>query len=338
MNKVFNIFIIAALFSLLSCNREVIPQQDATPIQFGQVETRAGLPEVQANGFSVWASVSSKDAANTVQYEPLLENEKVYFKNGEWTYENTEYWIPNSHFYFLATYPNNILLSLDRVENQGKLYSIYSTEVTANGKDTPEDILVATNVTDTSIEGYDETVKLQFFHLLSKVNVKIRQNFDIDPDFNYYVTKITITGVKGNGVYQVMPYVNTFISNWDFNNATNIILEKDFSANPVLLRDEGAADPKVTLTVWDDGLMLIPQEFPGGNIAVRVDYLYDVNLDDDDKGEPKFVEGFIPAGEWESGKSVNYTLAIANSSFITFEQPRIDPWGAPQTGGTIIIQ
>ena len=69
-----------------------------------------------------------------------------------------------------------------------------------------------------------------------------------------------------------------------------------------------------------------------------VDYFYDVNLDDDDMGQPKFVEGFVPAGKLESGKSVNYTLAIANSSFITFEQPTIDPWGAPQTGGTIIIK
>lgn len=333
-----------AAAALLGCAKEPIP---ATPseqpgaIAFDNVTTRAGKTDLEADGFGVWACVSSKDDAHSVQYEPLLGSadgaEKVTWTGSEWTYVNTEYWITNSYFYFFAAYPEN-LFTQSRVEIQNNNFTAYTADITANGGADTQDILVATAVTDTTVEGYDETVQLQFGHLLSKVNVKVRQNFDADPDFNYYVTKVTITGVKGNGTFAVLPYVDNFMSAWNFENAETITLEKDFSSDPVLLRNIGAADPTVTLTVWDDGLMLIPQELPGGNIAVRVDYLYDVNLEDDDMGTPKFVEGFVPAGAWESGKSVSYTLAIANSSFITFEQPTIDPWGAPQTGGTIIIQ
>ena len=337
------ILTIFAAATLLGCNQETITEVPDSPgaISFSNVSTRAGLSDLQANGFGVWATVSSIGSTD-VSYQPILKKEHVYIPDGgtEWTYDNTQMWIPNSIFHFFAAYPHNIGIEQHTMTQNGVNYTAYTLDFTADGSADTEDILVATNVTHTTAESCDpdNVVSLPFSHLLSKVNVKLRQNFDIDPDFNYYVTKITISGIKGNGTYIVMPYNDSWFSYWDFNNATNIVLEKDFSANPVLLRNKGAADPVVILQVWDESLMLIPQEFVGGNILVRVDYLYDVNLEDEDKGEPKFVEGFVPAGKIEPGKSVNYTLAIANSSFITFEQPTIDPWGAPQTGGTIIIQ
>lgn len=330
------------MVALASCTTtEIIDggSSNDNAIKFGNVATRAGLSDLRNDGFGVWATVSSI-GSTAVSYQPILEEEHVYLKDGNWTYDNEQMWTSNSIFHFFAAYPHNIGFEQHTMTQNGVNYTAYTLDFTADGSADTNDILVATHVTDTTDEFFspDAPVKMSFGHLLSMVNVKLRQNFDVDPDFNYYVTKITISGIKGNGTYMVMPYNDSWFSYWDFNNATNIVLEKDFSDNPVLLRNEGAADPVVILQVWDESLMLIPQDFVGGNILVRVDYLYDVNLEDEDKGEPKFVEGFVPAGKIEPGKSVNYTLAIANSSFITFEQPTIDPWGAPQTGGTIIIQ
>lgn len=334
-----------AAVALIGCNREDVPVslQEQHAISFGTVDTRAGLSDLQRDGFGVWATVSSIESTD-VSYQPLFEKEeRVYIPTGDtkWTYDNEQLWISNSIFHFFAAYPYEIgFEQISQKADNGINYTAYTLDVTANGSPDTQDILVAKHITNTSDETFNpaNVVPLTFEHLLSRVNVKIRQNFDVDPDFNYYVTKISISKIKGNGTYLTMPYNDSWISYWDFTKAGEIVLEKDFSKNPVLLRNEGAANPVVILQVWDEGLMLIPQEFVGGNILVRVDYLYDVNLEDDDKGEPKFVEGYVPAGKLESGKSVNYTLAIANSSFITFDQPTIDPWGAPQTGGTIIIQ
>lgn len=346
MRREFTLTLVAlALLALTACSveTEVTPPNPSQgdEISFGSVSTRVDSAS-EINEFSVWATVSSI-GSNAVSYQPLLTNERVYRNpagSNKWVYDNVENWISNSIFHFFAAYPYNIGVEQHSAIQNGLNYSVYTLEVTADGSANTEDILVATSVVNTNDQSFNSNnpVDLSFGHLLSRVNVKIRQNFDVDPDFNYYVTKITISGIKGKGSYMTMPYNNSWYTYWDFEDAPNIILEKDFSDNPVLLRNEGAADPIVILTVWDDGLMLIPQEFAGGNIAVRVDYLYDVDLNDDDMGEAKFVEGFVPAGKWESGKSINYTLSIANSSFITFEQPTIDPWGAPQTGGTIIIQ
>lgn len=332
-----------AAVALVGCNREEAPvsPQAQHAIGFGSVDTRAGLSDLQANGFDVWATVSSIGSTD-VSYQPILTEELVtYVSESEgWTYANEQMWIPNSIFHFFAAYPHDIGFEQVRFDIEGQYRTAFYKEISADGSTEPEDILVATHVTNTSDGAFDpdEVVDLSFGHLLSKVNIKIRQNFDIDPDFNYYVKKVTLSGFKGNGTYMLMPYNDSWFPYWNFEEAAEVSIVKDFSSRPVLLRKVGAADPVVILTVWDESLMLLPQEFENGNILVRVDYFYDVNLDDEDMGQEKFVEGYIPAGAWESGKSVNYTLAIANSSYITFEQPTIDPWGSPQTGGTIIIQ
>lgn len=330
-----------AAVALLGCNREVVPvsPQEQNTISFGTVDTRAGLSDLQRDGFGVWACVSSKDAAQSVQYEPLLENERVYFKNGEWTYDDTKFWIPNSMFYFFAAYPQGVFEQSQFVDESGKNYTLYTANITADGIADTQDILVATHVTDTTAESFDpdNVVPLSFNHLLSKVNVKISQNFDIDPDFNYYVTKVTITGVIGSATYGFLPISDRFMQAFDNENATTVTLEKEYDT-PVILRNVGNANPRVELSVWGDGLMLLPQTIAANGVAIRVDYLYDVNLDDEEYGTAKFVEGFIPATTWESGKSICYSLAISSQSNIVFSQPTIEPWGAPQTGGTIIIK
>ena len=197
---------------------------------------------------------------------------------------------------------------------------------------------MATNVTNTTVEGYATTVPLTFGHLLSKFNVKIRQDFDADPDFNYYVTKVTVTGVKGNGACVYLPYGQQIGLWWDYENSTQIILEKEYS-EPRILRNAGAADPTITLSVWGSGLMLIPQEIAANAVEVVVDYIYDTNVDTDyTDGVAKQAKAVIPVSQWESGKSYSYSMALSNVTLISIDKPTIEPWGAPQTGGTIIIK
>lgn len=312
-------------------------------IAFGRVETRAVDSADDIKEFGVWATVSSIGSTD-VSYQPLLTNERVYRtpegSEDPWTYDNTQNWISNSFFHFFAAYPYNVGFQELRQELNGTYYTGYWLEVTADGSADTEDILVATNVTNTNVEGYATTVPLTFSHLLTKINLTVSQNTDIDDEFEYYVTKITITGLKSNGTYAVMPLNDDFYRSWDMENSTPMTLTKNYESAPVCLREDYANGRKSKpLKVWgEDGIMLIPHEIAQNGVMIRVDYLYDVNPDDTDLGQAKFVEGYIPAIEWQSNTSINYNIAIANSSFISFEQPTIEPWGAPQTGGTIIIK
>lgn len=311
-------------------------------IKFGRVSTRVDSAS-EIEEFSVWATVSSIGSTD-VSYQPLLTNERVYRtpagSEDPWTYDNTQRWISNSIFHFFAAYPYNVGFQQLRQELNGTYYTGYWLEVTADGSADTEDILVATNVTNTNVEGYTTTVPLIFSHLLTKINLTVSQNTDIDDEFEYYVTKITITGLNSNGTYAVMPFNEDFYRSWNMENSTPMTLTKNYESAPVCLREDfGSGRKSKPLKVWgEDGIMLIPHEIAQNGVMIRVDYLYDVNPDDTDLGQAKFVEGYIPAITWQSNTAINYNIAIANSSFISFEQPTIEPWGAPQTGGTIIIK
>lgn len=313
-------------------------------IAFGRVETRAVNSAADIDEFSVWATVSSIGSTD-VSYQPLLTNERVYRtpagSEDPWTYDHTQNWISNSIFHFFAAYPYNVGFEQLRQEGyDGVMHTGYWLEVTADGSADTEDILVATNVTNTNVENYATTVPLTFSHLLTKINLTVSQNTDIDSEFEYYVTKITITGLNSNAVYNVLPINETFYSGWDMENSTPMTLTKNYESAPVCLREpDGDGRKSKPLKVWgEDSIMLIPHEIAQNGVMIRVDYLYDVNPDDTDLGQAKFVEGYIPAITWQSNTAINYNIAIANSSFISFEQPTIEPWGAPQTGGTIIIK
>lgn len=351
MKKEFKLTLVAlALTALCGCSFESdvntpdLPQGEA--ISFGNVSTRAVDEASDIEEFSVWATVSSV-GSNAVSYLPLLGDEtggeRVYRNpagSNTWAYDNVQYWLPNSIFHFFAAYPHGIGFNMARAEMNGTYYTAYSLEVTADGSADTEDILIAENITNTNVEGYNRVVPLSFSHLLTKINLTISQNTDIDSEFEYYVTKVTITGLNGNGVYNVLPINEMFYKGWDMENSTPITLGKNYESDPVCLREpDGDGRESKPLKVWgDDGVMLIPHEIAQNGVQIRVDYLYDVNPDDDDLGSPRFVEGYIPAITWQSNTSINYNIAIANSSFISFSQPTIVPWGSPQTGGTIIIK
>ena len=339
-----------AALALLGCDKEHTPSAPTDPgvIGFGNVTTRAVDSADDINEFPVWACMADPSAD---YYAPILTNERVYKgDDGQWTYDNTRLWIDNSHFFFLGVFSdaeNYPRFVENKVTIQNRERIIYTLDVvTSEAADL--DILTAFNYTNTSGE-YNKTVSMQFSHLLTKVNLKIRQDFDKDPDFDYYITKVTITGIKNSGLYGIMPDSNTspyYLNAWNFENATSINYSKVFD-NPKILRNIGTADPTIVLNVWgEDGLLLIPQPIVANGVKVRVDYLYDITPGDGDPGTTShYVEGFLPADPnpeesilWQSGKSINYNLKIAEQNDITFAQPTIEPWGAPQTGGTIIIK
>ncbi len=357
-----------AAVALVGCNREDVPvsPQEQHAISFDNVSTRAGLSDLQANGFGVWATVSSIGSTD-VSYQPLFEEEeRVYIPDGgtDWTYDNEQLWISNSIFHFFAAYPYNIGFEQVRFEYGGKYLTACYKEMSADGATEPVDILVATYETDTTDENFDpnNAVPLLFKHLHTKVNFKIRQNFDADPSFNYYVTKVTLRAPKtvipgepepadegaiySKGICMYMPYSQPENQiSWAYVDMLNpqeeypkVVISKEYS-EPRILRNIGVEDPTVTLSVWGDGIMLIPQEIAANSLEVVVDYIYDVSVDTDYKdGTPKQAKAVISNIKWESNKSICYNLAISNTTSLTFDKPTIEPWGSPQTGGTIIIK
>ncbi len=310
-----------AAAALLGCAKEPIP---ATPseqpgvIAFDNVTTRAGLADLQADGFGVWAVFVNEAQPNGYW---LLDNEKVYLKDGNWTYDNTQRWVSNSTFGFFACYPQDAGFVKD--EANIAVSMTYETPDAAN-----EDILVATTFVDTS-DAYNVTVPLTFKHLFSKVNIRVKQNKGTNERDNFIIDKITLRNVKSKGTCKAFQDIDVV---WEYDNATKTFTKE--------LEGDNIIDFETGIMLSDDGLLLLPQTIAANSIELEVAFRVGLEGNTDiSTFESKTYKAFLPnTVNWESGKSYTYTAQVSTYNPIVFLPPMVESWGGSQSGGTIIIK
>ena len=311
-----------AAAALLGCAKEPIP---ATPseqpgaIAFDNVTTRADKTDLQTDGFGVWA-VFVNDAQPTGYW--LLDNELVYMKDGDWTYDNTQLWVNNSRFGFFACYPQDAGFVKD--EKNISVTMTYETPDAAN-----EDILVATTFVDTRTAGYNETVPLTFKHLFSKVNIRVKQNKGTNERDNFIIDKITLRNVKSKGTCKALQDIDVV---WEYDNATKTFTKE--------IEGDNIIDFETGIMLSDDGLLLLPQAIAANSIELEV--AFRVGLEGNTEistFESKTYKAFLPNKvNWEAGKSYTYTAQVSTYNPIEFLPPMVESWGGSQSGGTIIIK
>ena len=315
-----------AAVALVGCNRENTPitPQEQHSISFGTVDTRAGLSDLQANGFGVWAVFVNE--AQPAGYW-LLDNEKVYLKDGDWTYDNTQLWVNNSIFEFFACYPQdvNFIESTDFIQTfEIPILKLeYETPDAAN-----EDILVATTFVDTST-AYDETVPLTFKHLFSKVNIRVKQNKGTNERDNFIIDKITLRNVMTKGTCKAL---KDFDVVWE-----NVSSTKTFTKD---IEGDNIIDFETGIMLSDEGLMLLPQTIAANSIELEVAFRVGLEGNTDiSTFESKTYKAYLPnTVNWESGKSYTYTAQVSTYNPIVFLARMVESWGGSQSGGTIIIK
>lgn len=349
--RINSLLLIASIFAAFSCSKNedvpVLPE-GGEEITFSNVATKAvnGIEDIEQIG--VWAAMT-KDG-ETSDYISILDNERVYptdEAHTNWVYDNTRYWFENYHFYFIASYPYNQngsgIGSFQKFEVvQNNITRIgYSLDVDTYNEGTSThtgvDLLAAATYVNTSSE-WSRTVTLNMRHLLTKVNLKISQDTREevgDPNNDYYITKVALSGISTNGEYLVITDENQIAQEWSLESANNYSFDKTYDGSQTLRSQN-------EISVWEDngegGLLLIPQSIPIDKVKIRVEYLYQLAQSTEKK--PGFVEAYLPASDdlWQSGKRITYRLAIAKPTNIRFLAPTVESWGAPQTGGTIIIK
>lgn len=310
-----------AAVALVGCNREntpITPREQHT-ISFGTVDTRAGLSDLQRDGFGVWAVYVNE--AQPAGYW-LLDNAKVYLKDGFWTYDNTQLWVNNSVFGFFACYPQYAGFVKD--EDNISVSMTYETPDAAN-----EDILVATTFVDTRTAGYSETVPLTFKHLFSKVNIRVKQNKGTNERDNFIIDKITLRNVKTKGTCKAFQDVDVV---WEEMSSTKTYTKE--------IEGDNIIDFETGIMLSDEGLMLLPQAIAANSIELEVAFRVGLEGNTDiSTFESKTYKAFLPnTVNWESGKSYTYTAQVSTYNPIVFLPPMVESWGGSQSGGTIIIK
>jgi hypothetical protein len=252
----------------------------------------------------------------------LLDNEYVYLKDGNWTYDNTQLWISNSLFGFFACYPQDAGFVKDT-----ESVSVSLTYETPDAAD--EDILVATTFVDTSVEGYDVTVPLTFKHLFSKVNIRVKQNKGTNERDNFIIDKITLRNVRSKGTCKALQGLDVI---WEYDTTTKTFT-KDIEGDNII-------DFETGIMLSDDGLLLLPQNIAANSIELEVAFRVGLEGNTDiSTFESKTYKAFLPnTVNWEPGKSYTYTAQVSTYNPIVFMPPMVESWGGSQSGGTIIIK
>ena len=332
-----------AALALLGCDKEPTPSAptDLGVISFDKVSTRTTLKDIQndENGFAVWGV--HFNTAQPLGYL-LFDNVSVTYNGTDWVYSPIQRWLPDTTFNFMATYPADAGFKSAVYEDEynGEAYKLnyvvlddYSTADQSN----IIDLLGATAVVDTSVEGYPRTVPLTFNHLLCRINVCIMQDGDQNREDNFIIDKVTLSGVKTTGDYIFFP-VGSIEQYWqpDENKTTDFSREFTDNANITLSGKRYLSD---------DALYMIPQAIGNERIKLTINFRFgaegttDINL-----YESKVLEAYLPADVegkeplWQSGKSITYNVKVSTYNPITFLAPTVSSWGNLQSGGTIIIK
>ena len=339
-NLKYFIALVAVISMFCSCNKSSLDTPQAeTPsaIKFANVSTKAAvndLGDLQDNGFGVWAFISNSSVTNSLH----MNNTHVKYIEDEasWEYSPPKYWLPETVFNFIATYP---------YDSEGIYYTFDSNNPTVKltVAETPsqEDFLIATNTIDTYDEGFDATkaVNLEFQHMLTSVEFNIWMDGGKHQNDQMRIRQVTLSNIRKSGTYSsnagIWTPENTKVS-LEYNNTS----ETDYIGAVIVNADgslkEGVDDPSNPF----GEMMLIPQTMDASNkVSLKIHYQLKMH-DGEDKWEDVEMEAELPYGTWEPNRRYTYNVVLSSVKDITFYyiQTKISPWGAPQVGGTIIIK
>ena len=88
-----------------------------------------------------------------------------------------------------------------------------------------------------------------------------------------------------------------------------------------------------------DDMMLLPQTLDADN-SVSLKIVYELKRQNAADWEEAELETVLPSITWNAGQRYTYNVVLSSVTDITvyYIQTKVDPWGTPQVGGTVIIK
>lgn len=334
MKRILTILTVA--LAVASCdNDEHVEPTQGPAIAFGEVGTRVAITDENVDEvvteFGVWSEINTGDegTAEADVYIDLLSNERVYKSGGNWTYDNTRYWVYDRTFHFFATWPYTTS-GVEKVTLTGG-YSGYKVPFTMNDA-ADQELLIAHKTERPETGGtFPTQVDIDFEHALTSVTFKIKQDFGKNQNDNFRVMSASLTGIKKSGTFYTSRFAD-YTDNWVTGSET-ISFSYDGGENPTQIRD---LTDQALLPFGE--LLVVPQKVASSSVALTVDYQFQVSGGtewDDKQGEI-----FLPSGNWPIGSKVVYTVSLHEDNSISIKgvDVTISSWGGSNPGGTIIIK
>ena len=306
---------VLAIAGLVACTQETtLVQKGNAPMEFGAAfvenATRANAavdPSTTTEsitGFDVWGFMDQPSGK-------VFEGEDVTGEKGNFTYVNTQYWLPGHDYYFAALAPMN---SANWKLNTEAANTFGAGIVDFHNVDGTEDLLYAAEMVSTKGLPVGETpgvVELQFSHLLSKVKFSFTNGFDNE---NAYIDVKEVT-------MEVPAFasINLAQADWWSTNQWALVKDQyttlqfgDACAKTAMGVKQETANERLTIPAGAD------QEY---KVTFKVQlYFGDVAA----FAEVQTLESVVKGVALEMGKAYNFTAEI-NSSNISEDGKELLP-------------
>lgn len=246
MKKLF--VAVLAIAGLVACNtEETVRVQGPAPIAFDGsfVETRANEavdPSITTDnitGFDVWGFMD--EAAGQI-----FDREEVTGTKGNFTYANTQYWVPGHDYYFAAVAPaKSANVTVTAPVNADDAYYGLGTIAFKLDKGAEDLLYSAVGPIAAPEAGATEVapVKFEFNHMLSKVKFTFTNGFDND------LATIDVTNVRmvvpSEGSINVAQQDWWSTNQWVLGTATKEIAFGDACTGLAVTESQEAADERI---------------------------------------------------------------------------------------------
>lgn len=316
-----------AALALLGCNNEPTPSAPThlETIGFGTVDTRATLTDLQRDGFGVWAFINNATVTNYT----LMNNQYVKYEGDKWVYSPLQYWLDNTEFSFIAVYPRGAYSYNE--ENK-------AIELSVSNTPSDTDYLMATNTTDTSVEGYSKTVDLQFKHMLTSVGLNIWRDGGKHQNDQMRIKEVTLGNIRKSGAYSTATGAWTYTTDKLTKEYTNSNLSDTDNIGAATMENGSLTTGGIAANPFGE-MMLLPQTLDADN-SVSLKIVYELKRQGAVDWEEAELETSLPSITWKAGQRYTYNVVLSSVTDITvyYIQTKVDPWGTPQVGGTVIIK
>lgn len=305
--KIWGCILGAVMFAsaLQSCQTQVeIPDGAVYPILFGSTETRAvaDLDDLKTNGFKVYAYFKgTQEGYGSGEFE-----KDVRFEDSYWKYDNLEYWIPNTTYYFKAFYPNPTDMTACKLfsftNGAEQSYTVSGFDISKQ-----EDFMVATDtrsVNEKTEPDGGSVVDLKFVHQLALVEIKIKS-----------AISVTINNITLNNIATGYQCIDGVWSQGDDGNKTDFV----YASNTKLTPGADYAD------VTGGGILVIPSMTDSETFTIEA-------------SNKTYSEISLPADtNWQKGNKYTYTMEIKQNDII-FNEPKVEIWDSESATGSVIIK
>jgi hypothetical protein len=177
--------------------------------------------------------------------------------------------------------------------------------------------------------------------MLTSVGLNIWRDGGKHQNDEMRIKSVTLGNIRKGGTYSTA--TNTWT--YDGNKLTVEMVDDDLTDSDkigaVIVKDDGTLDSGGDKAASPFGdMMLLPQTLDASNNTVSLKIVYELKLQNAADWEEKELETVLPSRTWNAGQRYTYNVVLSSVTDITvyYIQTKVDPWGTPQVGGTVIIK